>query len=36
METIAENIYVHPLLAKTNSAFKTALKLSQVQYKENV
>lgn len=36
METIAENKNVCPLFAKTNSAFKTALKLSHVQYKENI
>lgn len=36
MERIAENKSVGPLFAKTNFAFKTALKLSQVQHKENV
>lgn len=30
METIAENKNVGPLFAKTNSAFKTDLKLPQV------
>ena len=34
METIAEDKNVGPLFAKTNSAFKIALKLSPVQYKD--